>query len=137
MRILAGNDEISTGTEQRQFVERRRKPDILVRSVMVIAVIGWLSAVAALVMLDRARPVGENFFTRFFDVTVVSSWNTSLLRWAFAAIMASLIASALGLIVSVTRKRRKSDRYSKLLIALSIVSALLLILFILSYATHL
>ena len=121
----------------RAFVERRKKPDWVVRGATIGTVLGWLFAVLAFVMLDRAAPATANFFTYYFQTTVVSSWNTTLIRWAFAAILISIVASGIGLILTALRKRRKEDRYPKSLIAACILSMFMLVVFLLNYAEHL
>ena len=129
--------EFEKQEEQRPYVDRRKRPDWLVRSATIATALGWISAISAIVMLDGAAPAGESFYTRIFDVPVISQWNSSMLRWAFAAILASLFASALGMVLNATRQRRKTDKYNKLLIALCAVSAVLLALFLLRYSVHL
>jgi len=128
----SGNPE-----EKRVFVERRRKPDWVVRSVTVIAVLGWIGALIALVMIHRARPAGESFFTRTFDLVAVTRWDVAVLRSSFVAIMTSLVACGVGFIINLTRHRRKTDRYNKLLIILGVLSLALLIAFLIIYARFL
>ena len=130
-------DDFNKEKENPVAVERRRKPNSIYRAVILISVLGWISAITAFILLDRAKPLNENFLTRLLDVTVVSRWNTSMLRWAYGAIMASLVASSAGLILNTARKRRKTDHYSKLLITLSIISVILMALFLLRYAVYL
>ena len=130
-------DDFNKEKEKNVAVELRQKPDAIYRTVTWIAILGWISAIAAFVLLDRAKPLSSNFLTRLLDITVTSRWNTSMLRWAYGAIMGSLVASAAGLILSTSRKRRKTDRYSKLLITLAIVSVILMALFLIRYAVHL
>ena len=123
--------------QPRKYVERRKKQDWVVRSVSVIAVIGWILAFIALLFLDRASPLQENFITRFLSVNVVSFWNTSLLRSAFAAILASFIACVVGFVLNASRHRRKSDRFNKLLIAIGVASTVMLVLYLINFSRYL
>ena len=117
--------------------ERRRSPDWITRSITAVTVLGWLCAVISVVLLELARPAGENLFAGLLDEPAVSHWDISMLIWAYSAIMLSLVTSALGFIFNTTRLRRKSDRYNKLLITLCVVSAVLVVLFLLNYSRYL
>ena len=119
------------------FENRRRRPDWVARGIMIVTVLGWLCAIVSIVLLELARPAGENLFAGLFEVTNVSQWDITMLIWAYSAIMLSLATSALGLVFNTTRLRRKSDRYNKLLIILCGVSALLVILFLVNYSMYL
>ena len=117
--------------------ERRKRPDMISRGVTAITILGWLGAAVSIVFLELARPAGENILLRLLDVTVVSSWDSSKLIWAYSAIMLSLVASVFGLIFNAVRLRRKADRYNRLLIVLCAVSVILIILFLVSYSRYL
>ena len=123
--------------QQRKFVDRRKRKDWVVRSVTIVAALGWILALTALLLIDRASPAQEDFITRFLNVSVVSYWDTALLRGAFAAIIASFIICVVGLILNATRQRRKTDRYNKLLIALSIASVVMLVLYLVFFSGYL
>ena len=123
--------------QPRQFVERRKRPDWIVRSVTVIAILGWACAMIALMLIDRASPLQENFLTRFLKVQIVSTWNTSMLRWAFVASLASVVTCVVGLILNASRQRRKTDRFNKLLIVISVISGALFIFYLANFARYL
>ena len=123
--------------ERRRSSDRRKKQDWVVRSVTIIAALGWILALTALMMIDRASPAQEDLFTRVFDVTVVSYWNTSLLRSAFAATLASFVVCVIGIIANIARHRRKTDRFNKLLITISAVSTVIFVLYLVNYSQYL
>ena len=133
------NDRSPVGLpgQPRKYVERRKKQDWVVRSVTAVAALGWFSAIIALLLIDKASPAQENFFTRFLDINVVSYWNISLLRWAFAATLISFLVCVVGLILNATRHRRKTDRYNKLLITISIISTVLFLLYLIFFSRYL
>ena len=120
-----------------KYEDRRKKPDWVVRSVTIVAAIGWVLALFALLLLDRASPVEGNFITRFLDIPVVSFWNTTLIRVAFAMTIASFAVCFAGIILNAARHRRKTDRYNKLLISITIASTLLLVLYLAFFARYL
>ena len=120
-----------------KYEDRRKKADWVVRSVTIVAAIGWVLALFALLLVDRASPIGDNFITRFLDITVVSYWNTSLLRVAFAMTLASLVVCVAGVILNAARHRRKTDRYNKLLISITVASSVLFALYLIFFARYL
>ena len=119
--------------EPRRYVERRRKKDWVVRSVNVIAVLGWLGAVITIVLADRAKPGSENMFIKMFGGEVVTAWNTELIRTAFISILISFFVCAVGLLVNMTRHKRKTDRFNKSIIILGIISFILIVIFITAF----
>jgi len=133
------NDQmpINLPVRAQKFVERRKRPNWIVRIVTTIAVLGWIGVFVALLFIDRAAPAQENFITIYLGQTVVGYWKQSMLRGAFAATLASFVASILGMILNVAFHRRKTDRYSKLLIAVTIASAILLVLYLIYFSRYL
>ena len=120
-----------------QFAERRRKKDWISISIPLVSAAGWVILLVALALLDRARPAGENFITRYLDVSVIGFWNTSRLRGAFTLGIVSLIFSAAGLILNSMRKKRKTDRYRKSLIALCAASVVFTAVFLIRFTSYL
>ena len=123
--------------QPRKFVERRKKSDWVVNSVTIVAILGWISALVALLLLDRSSPAHENFITRFLSVSVVSFWDTTLIRGAFAAVLASVIVSVVGFFLNATRHRRKTDRYNKLLISIGVVSIIIFVFYLINFGSYL
>ena len=123
--------------EERSPNDRRRRADLISRSVTAVTILGCACAVLALVLLEIARPTGENFITGLLDQSDATLWNSSLLVWAYAAIMLALLTSVVGLIFNTVRLRRRADRFNKLLIALCVISALLVVLFLVNYSRYL
>jgi len=133
------NDQmpINLPVKAQKFVDRRKRPNWIVRIVSTIAILGWIGVFVALLFIDRAAPAQENFITIYLGKTVVGYWKQSMLRGAFAATLASFIACVIGLIINATFHRRKTDRYSKLLIAVSIASTIILVVFLLNFFSYL
>ena len=133
------NDQmpINLPVKAQKFVDRRKRPNWIVRIVSTVAILGWISAFIALLLIDRASPAQENFITRILNVNVASYWNSSLLRGAFIATLISVIACVLGIILNVAFHRRKTDRYSKMLIIITVASIVLLVFYLVNFATYL
>ncbi|MCL2125660.1 MAG: hypothetical protein FWH33_06700 [Oscillospiraceae bacterium] len=130
-------DPIDLPLPTRKYVERRKKQDWVVRSVTIIAIIGWISALFAFLLIQRASPLHENFITRILNVDVASYWNSAMLRGAFIAILVSFLISLIGFLFNMTRHRRKTDKYNKLLITIGVLSVIVLVVFLVLFARYL
>ena len=126
---------------QRQWVERSRKPDWVLRSVTVMTLIGWVAAMVALVMYYMGTPK-EGDIQKAVDsinpnigaTAGINVSNAGLLRGTFFAILASCVICVIGFILNFTRKKRKTDKFNKLLITLGIVSVVFLAVFLINHA---
>lgn len=107
---------------KRNFVERRKGPDIVVKAVWWIVGISWLLTVAVFTIADRARPQIETFFDRFFNVKVRDHWDENLLAYAFMIAVINFVVCAAGFILNLLRQRRKEDKISKSIIVLGSIS---------------
>ncbi|MCL2080845.1 MAG: hypothetical protein FWH16_01950 [Oscillospiraceae bacterium] len=114
--------------KQTEFTERRRKKDWIVRAVSVTGVIGWISAAAAVLLLDAARPAQETVVTRFFGTRVVSYWNPLFLRLSYIAGVEVFLLCLLGFMFNLMRRRRKTDRLNNSIIILWVISVTFLII---------
>lgn len=120
--------------QARQFVERRkRKRDGFSQAVTVISLAGLIFALVTVILLDRASPVGESFFTRFLGTPVVSYWNAEYIKTAVIVMFLSFFLCAASFVMSLRRTRRKSDRYNKPIIVLGILSFVGLIVLLIAF----
>jgi hypothetical protein len=119
-----------------KIVERRRKKDWVVRSVSIVAVLGWFSAIASLFFISGAQPRGGNLITRLLDLNihVARSWDTHLLNWGFLSLLVSFGVCVAGMLANMARHRRKTDRYNKAIIILGALSFLGIIAFLITFA---
>jgi hypothetical protein len=106
---------------------RRKGPDMLTRSLRYLALIGWGAMIAALFVLDKAKPQMETFFERSYGIHLRSHWNLELARHLCLLLWVGLGISLLGLIFNALRHRRRDDewRISLLLVALGSLAGLL------------
>lgn len=103
--------------------ERRRGPDIWLRSIQWIGMIAWGLMLPLLFLIDRAKPEFETFFDKMFDIQVRSTWDEDVFRWAFYLMVVLLILSAGGLLINKSRKRRREDYYRINLVIVLLMSA--------------
>lgn len=104
------------------FKERRKGPDIIVKSVWAVSAISWLLIIFALAFADKARPQSETFFDRYLGKTARSFWDENLLRYAFIIFIINLVVCIIGFVLNMQRQRRKTDKISKSIILLGIAS---------------
>lgn len=114
---------------QHEFIERRQKKDWVVRSVNVIAVIGWICALAAWLYIDKAKPETENFFTRWFNLKIRGYWDITLLRKSIGALLISFVTCVIGFFFNMSRHHRKTDRYNKSILILGAITFIMIIFF--------
>ena len=114
--------------------DRRKKADWVVRSVSILSVLGWLSAVVTLFFIGKAEPSGVNLYTKLLQAEVITAWDVGMLRLACVFLLFSIVTCAAGMIANVTRKRRKTDRYNKSVIILGVLSIVGFIVFLVNYA---
>ena len=136
---MDNNNQYNQTERPRQWVERSRKPDWVLRSVTVIALIGWIIAMAALALYYLGTPKNSSIgdvinLIRPIGDRVTNPPNPGLLLWTFIAVVASCVACAIGFILNITRHKRKTDKFNKLLITLSAVSVIFLIVILINYA---
>lgn len=121
---------LEDSNNQREYAERRHKKDWVVRSVNIIAVIGWLCAFVSLMLIDQAKPEIEDFFSRLLNHRVRDYWDVALLRIGVGALTVSFVTCVTGFFVNMIRHRRKTDRYNKSIIILAAITFIMLIVFI-------
>ena len=104
------------------FTERRRGPDVVVKAVWWTVGVSWVLIVTALMFTGQAQPKSETFFDRLLKVSVRNYWDENLLRYAFYVLLLNLAACIIGFVLNILRQKRKTDRISKSIIILSIVT---------------
>jgi type III secretory pathway component EscU len=122
---------------ERRFTERRKKKDWVVRAVTIMSIIGWLAVAVMFLLLDRAMPSKSQFSYTFFNAPALSPWNTTMLRISLIVLIFVLVISIAGFIFNAVRLRRKTDRVSKPLIALFVISLISLIAYWLVFSRFL
>jgi len=115
-------DEKPVVEERRVFVERRKGPDIVVKTVWVVSAVSWLLIMIALALSDWASPETETFFDRYLGKTVRTYWDENLLWYAFIVFLINFIICVIGFILNLQRQKRKTDRISKSIIVLGLAS---------------
>ncbi len=111
--------------------EKRKRPDILMRLLTWLAVIGWFLMYVVLMLVHKAKPKVESSFDRVDGMeSPLSVWNPDLIRYIFYMMIAGLIISIIGIILNVMRHRRKKDKYRISLISLGVISLLGIIFYL-------
>ncbi|MCL5290084.1 MAG: hypothetical protein ACOY35_00180 [Bacillota bacterium] len=103
---------------EKSFVEKRQGVDFWVKFVKTAAIFVWAAMFIILVIIDRAKPQVENFFSNLFQISLRQSWDSDLLAYAFSLSVAMLGFSVFAFIINMKRHRRKSDKYSKSILAM-------------------
>ena len=115
------------------FAERRKKVDWVVNAATVMSILSWAFALGVWLILDAAAPQQGTAFTDFFGATARTWWDVTLLPWAFAALVISVLSCLLAFFFNMARMKRKTDKYRKSIIIIGCVSIIGLILFLLNF----
>jgi len=102
--------------------DRRRGPDFLIKTLRWLGIFGWFVMIAALYILDVAKPEEENMFTKAADVNVRTTWDPQLINYLFCLLIFGLGISIIGVFINSRRHHRKDDRFKYILITLGAIS---------------
>lgn len=116
--------------KDRQFIERRKGPDLLIKFVRWTAIAGWILLIAAILILGQAQPPWEKFFYKVFGVQIRYFWDTGLSKIVFCLLIFLDLLCAGALFANMKRSRRKTDRYNFSVILLAIVTLAGILLYI-------
>lgn len=109
-------------------LDRRRKPDMVIRLVHMISLAGWTLVIISSFLTINAKPEQTNMFYKIFNVPVRAYWNTTLLGDVFVLLIFLFVLSLVGILLNATRQRRKTDKLNKSLIFQAFMSALGMVL---------
>lgn len=104
------------------FTERRKGPDAVVKAVWWTVGISWLLFIAALIFIEIAKPEIRTFFDRQFSILKREYWNEYVLQYVFLLLVLNLSVCVAGFVLNMMRHRRKTDRISKSILVLGIVT---------------
>jgi hypothetical protein len=108
---------------------RRRGPDILIKTINGIAIISWIVIFGIFITFSLAKPstwrgVGLS------GGGMAGSYNPGYLQFSFYLMVMQLLLCAMGLAINANRLRRKTDGLNKSLIFFGFVSLLGIIIYI-------
>lgn len=111
-------------------IDRRKRVDTLTRIMAWCGVAGWLTMLAVMVVLDRAKPVVSQFTPNrsMFEQAGIpyyarSSWDQGLVLYIFYLLILALVIGSIGLAVNTQRHRRQNDFYRINLVVLCLLSS--------------
>jgi hypothetical protein len=104
------------------ITERRRGPDAVIKAVWWATGISWFLIIIALIITGEAQPRHANFIDRLYKVTVRSNWDTNLLSYVFYVLLLNLATCIFGFILNMMRQRRKTDKISKSILVLGLIT---------------
>ncbi|MDR1515363.1 MAG: hypothetical protein LBS45_06690 [Synergistaceae bacterium] len=125
---MAATDQHSK--DGRHFVERRQGRDWMAKAISIFTAGGWLFAMFMLLLFSKAQPGTENFITRVLNISVNTNYNSRFLWLSLYSLIAAFIFCIFGVLFNIMRSRRKTDRFNKPLIFLSVMSAVGIFLFL-------
>nr|WP_320050345.1 hypothetical protein [uncultured Desulfuromonas sp.] len=104
--------------------DRRVGPDLWVQSLRWFALGGWVLIVASVMGISFAKPQTVTFFERVNNVPVRHEWDYQLMSYVLWILFAALFSGLVGLVINITRRRRKHDVFYFSLVASTLVAAI-------------
>ena len=113
---------------------RRRGPDTLSKSIRIVATIGWLFLLSAMVFIDLAKPKYVTVFEqRNGAADRTGGWDMDMARAIFFFYVGGFLFGTYGFVMNMKRSRRKSDRYRINLLVLAVTSLFGMIYYLLFF----
>ncbi len=103
--------------------DRRRGPDIILRTVSFVGAAGWAVMVVAMIVVHKARPPLQTVASKSAQVHVRTTWADDLTQVLLYLMFAGLFLSFSGLLFNIRRLRRKDDQVRINLIIMFVLSA--------------
>jgi len=125
------NQQIIDMNEEKRKIERRKGPDVWIKSLTWFGIIGWIFMFAAMIIFHFARPESEKSIVGFYHYRLGRDWDMEFVPYFIYLSIIIFVLSLLGLFINSQRHSRKSDRYRVSLITLVIISILGLLYYIL------
>ena len=116
----------------KKIKNRRRGPDAFVKWTGYLAITSLLIIFIIFIIVSIAKPPVEGFFDRQYGISVNSSWDKTLVNYAFYMMFPLMIICGIGLLINSTRLKRKTDTYNKALIISFIISIIGIVYFFIS-----
>jgi hypothetical protein len=108
----------------------------MAKAISIFTAMGWLLAMAMLLLFSKAQPGTENFITKVLKIQVDAYYNSHFLWLSLYSLIAAFVFCLFGVLFTIMRSRRKTDRFSKPLIFLSVMSAVGIFLFLSVFHTR-
>lgn len=89
--------------------DRRKKVDIWVKIIRILALLGWLIFIVALFVSYYAAPDNDYGVLRYHQITIRKFWLTPLTGYLYILLWCSGLLSYLCIIIDKYRSRRESD----------------------------
>ena len=122
---------------EQSFANRRRQADWVVNTAATLSVIAWFVAFLVFLVLDLASPQRDNFFSNVLgDGFVRTEWDTAMLPIGLILLVVSFLCSVAAFIFNMMRMRRKTDKYRKSVIFMSLVTLTGIVLYVMRFGQY-
>jgi hypothetical protein len=114
-------------------LDKRRGADFWIKSLTWFAVIGWLTLISGLVVLEKAKPQIETFLDQRYKVHIDErfGWDERLSNIFLLLMVFGVVISFVGLLVNSTRMKRQNDEYRLSIILVGVISIIGLLFYFL------
>jgi hypothetical protein len=122
--------------EAPKIAERRKKKDWMCRLVVAFTAIGWMTVPFVVLFLQMSLPnTNINVFMTMLGMTTRASGLNHDMMWLTLGLLLLIVTLSLtGLLFNSKRRRRKTDRYNKLNIAVGSAALVSLLGLLIAYS---
>ncbi len=115
-------DKNRDALEKNKRIERRKGPDVLSYSIFWISLFVWFLFSITFLLIVKAKPNSNNFFSSFWHAPVRANWDLVLVNYAFYSSIVLFLVSVFTLALWSFRNKRAKDRINYFLVISSILS---------------
>lgn len=108
--------------KQGESSDRRKGPDLWLRVISGLGVVGWVLMFTAMIVVEKAKPPLETIATRFANIHLRTTWDVGLSRYLFYLMCLGGCISFFGIVINSRRLSRKNDHFRSNLIILGLIS---------------
>ena len=131
------NDEYRKVFEEEvpQRIERRQKPDKIIKMMKVFSLTGWALIVAGLFMTYFAPSQSATILDIYRSKEIRDYWQPQYLFYAIYLLIPGFFSSGVSLALNTRRLKRKNDKISLATVAAIIVSLTAIVIIVIMIAT--
>lgn len=105
-------------------LDLRTAPDLRIKLIKCFVTASWFLAIISFVLTCFALPPIKVFLNYVLNLSLPTAYNLLFMEIDFGLIVITFLISIIGVILNLTRKRRRNDQIYFSLIIISIISGI-------------
>jgi hypothetical protein len=112
----------------KKIENRRRGPDPLTKAIGIFAGISWILVILVLILKTYAKPRMATMFDKSYGISISQTSDASMLMYANIVLVLVFTVCLIGMMINMSRHKRKSDRFRVSLIFFGLGSLIWLVI---------